>query len=242
MFAPRRLLPLAVVIAFSFVFIASAGAQAPQAGGGAQEADRHAGGAHPRQEGLQGRAALLGAQADAGLVGQHDVDPKGRLITSDQYGKLYRITPPAIGGKRRGHQGRATARRAGRGAGPALGVRQPLCRRQRGAEIQAARPVARYAPPRTTTCSTRRSCCGRSTAAASTALTRSSSARTANRSTSLCGNHTKPIKVDLAPRCRRSGARISWCRACGTPPATPSASWRQPAASTRPTPTARSGR
>jgi putative heme-binding domain-containing protein len=27
------------------------------------------------------------------------VDPKGRLITSDQYGKLYRITPPAIGGK-----------------------------------------------------------------------------------------------------------------------------------------------
>lgn len=26
------------------------------------------------------------------------VDPKGRLITSDQYGKLYRITPPAIGG------------------------------------------------------------------------------------------------------------------------------------------------
>ena len=26
-------------------------------------------------------------------------DPKGRLITSDQYGKLYRITPPAISGK-----------------------------------------------------------------------------------------------------------------------------------------------
>ncbi len=26
------------------------------------------------------------------------VDPKGRLITSDQYGRLYRITPPAIGG------------------------------------------------------------------------------------------------------------------------------------------------
>lgn len=25
------------------------------------------------------------------------VDPKGRLITSDQYGKLYRITPPAVG-------------------------------------------------------------------------------------------------------------------------------------------------
>ncbi len=27
------------------------------------------------------------------------VDPKGRLIVSDQYGPLYRITPPAIGGK-----------------------------------------------------------------------------------------------------------------------------------------------
>src|SRR5690242_16270859 len=26
-------------------------------------------------------------------------DPKGRLIVSDQYGGLYRITPPAIGGK-----------------------------------------------------------------------------------------------------------------------------------------------
>src|SRR5438876_1187950 len=25
-------------------------------------------------------------------------DPKGRLITSDQYGKLYRITPPKLGG------------------------------------------------------------------------------------------------------------------------------------------------
>ncbi len=27
------------------------------------------------------------------------VDPKGRLVTSDQYGGLYRITPPALGGK-----------------------------------------------------------------------------------------------------------------------------------------------
>ena len=26
------------------------------------------------------------------------VDPKGRLIVSDQYGKLYRVTPPALGG------------------------------------------------------------------------------------------------------------------------------------------------
>src|SRR5205085_4427189 len=25
-------------------------------------------------------------------------DPKGRLIVSDQYGKLYRVTPPALGG------------------------------------------------------------------------------------------------------------------------------------------------
>src|SRR5262249_14469857 len=27
------------------------------------------------------------------------VDPKGRLYVSDQYGPLYRVTPPAIGGK-----------------------------------------------------------------------------------------------------------------------------------------------
>src|SRR5205085_11740843 len=27
------------------------------------------------------------------------VDPKGRLITSDQNGGLYRVTPPALGGK-----------------------------------------------------------------------------------------------------------------------------------------------
>src|SRR6266481_6223838 len=27
------------------------------------------------------------------------VDPKGRLIVSDQYGPLYRITPPAVGSK-----------------------------------------------------------------------------------------------------------------------------------------------
>src|SRR5262245_30210752 len=26
-------------------------------------------------------------------------DPKGRIVTSDQNGKLYRVTPPAIGGK-----------------------------------------------------------------------------------------------------------------------------------------------
>src|SRR2546423_268990 len=26
------------------------------------------------------------------------VDPKGRLITSDQYGALYRVTPPPLGG------------------------------------------------------------------------------------------------------------------------------------------------
>src|SRR6186713_2842820 len=30
------------------------------------------------------------------------VDPKGRLIVSDQYGPLYRITPPAVGGDPKG--------------------------------------------------------------------------------------------------------------------------------------------
>ena len=49
-------------------------------------------------------------------------DPKGRLIASDQYGKLFRITPPPVGSNGRG-QGRAARRRHRRGAGDDVGVR-----------------------------------------------------------------------------------------------------------------------
>ena len=42
------------------------------------------------------------------------VDPKGRLIVSDQYGKLYRVTPPPIGRRRprRSRSSRSTSRSA----------------------------------------------------------------------------------------------------------------------------------
>ena len=50
------------------------------------------------------------------------VDPKGRLIASDQYGKLYRVTPPGIGGLAE-IKVEPIPRRDRRGAGPALGVR-----------------------------------------------------------------------------------------------------------------------
>ena len=74
------------------------------------------------------------------------VDPKGRLITSDQYGKLYRVTPPPprrCG--RRGDQGRADRRRPRRGPGAPLGVRQPVRRRQQGVEVrQRALPRHRH--------------------------------------------------------------------------------------------------
>ena len=58
------------------------------------DARRDAGRDAQGDEGLQGRTALLRAQGQARLLGQLCVDPKGRLIVSDQYGPLYRITPP----------------------------------------------------------------------------------------------------------------------------------------------------
>lgn len=42
---------------------------------------------------------LYSVPEDQGSWVSLTTDPKGRLITSDQYGKLYRITPPAVSGK-----------------------------------------------------------------------------------------------------------------------------------------------
>ena len=99
------------------------------------------------------------------------VDPKGRLIVSDQYGKLYRVTLPPIGRQGRGDRRRADRRADRRGPGPALGLRQPVRGRQPRPAIRQ-RAVPRHATPTATTGSTRSSCCARSTAAASTARTR----------------------------------------------------------------------
>ena len=49
-------------------------------------------------------------------------DPKGRLIVSDQYGKLYRVTVPAIDDEDGEVVGRADRRRDRRGAGAPLGL------------------------------------------------------------------------------------------------------------------------
>ena len=58
------------------------------------------------------------------------VDPKGRLIVSDQGGGLYRITPPALGGKPADTESRKDPRQHRSGPGAALGVRQSLRRGQ----------------------------------------------------------------------------------------------------------------
>ena len=45
------------------------------------------------------------------------VDPKGRLIVSDQYGALYRVTPPPIGAKADDRRSRRSSRRSARRRG-----------------------------------------------------------------------------------------------------------------------------
>ena len=57
-------------------------------------------------------------------------DDKGRILVSDQFGGLYRITPPPAGeaiqplGRRTGTGGHSRRQRHG------LGIRRPVCRRQ----------------------------------------------------------------------------------------------------------------
>ncbi len=69
-------------------------------------------------------------QATQGSWVNMTVDPKGRLIVSDQYGKLYRVT--LASGRSRGGGDRRRADRCAdrRGPGLALGFRQPVCGRQ----------------------------------------------------------------------------------------------------------------
>ena len=107
-----------------------------------------------------------------------------------------------------------------RGPGPALGVRQPLRRRQPRRQVRE-RPLPRHATPTATTGSTRSSCSARSTAAASTARTPSPRPR---RQVALRRRRQRD-QADRARRlaaCRRSGARTTSCPACPTA----TASWR----------------
>ena len=63
------------------------------------------------------------------------VDPKGRLIVSDQYGALYRVTPPPVGGKPARRRSRRSRRRSARPRG-CSGRSTPVRRRQRAREGQ----------------------------------------------------------------------------------------------------------
>ena len=54
-------------------------------------------------------------------------DDKGRMIVSDQYGGLFRVTVPTPGGKPEDTKVEAGARRLGRSAGTLLSVRRIVC-------------------------------------------------------------------------------------------------------------------
>ena len=96
------------------------------------------------------------------------VDPKGRLIVSDQYGKLYRVNLPPIGSNRR-NQDRTDPGRYRDGPGAVVGFRQPVRRHQR--QSMTAACIA-SATPTATTSTTRSSCSASCREAASTARTR----------------------------------------------------------------------
>ncbi len=99
------------------------------------------------------------------------VDPKGRLIVSDQYGKLYRVTLPPIARQGRGPARRADRRR--RSARPTgCSGRSTASTWSSTAAVGMTAGSTASATPTATTGSTRSSCSARSTAAASTGRTR----------------------------------------------------------------------
>ena len=106
--------------------------KAPAVGRGGQTASRQSHAAHPRRsppaarikapKGFQVDLVYSVPQATQGSWVNMTVDPKGRLIVSDQYGKLYRVTLPPIGSRARRDRRRAHRRADRRGAWLALGV------------------------------------------------------------------------------------------------------------------------
>ena len=153
-------------------------------------------------QGLPGRLALLGAQGRAGLLGLHGARPQG---PPDRLGPIRQALPGDFAAARREGrcpQGRAHPRRDRRGAGPALGLRQPLCRGQLGGQVPH-RPLPgeghrrrRHAGQRPRPCA----CCP--AAPASTARTRSCSRPTASRSTSSWATRrpSAEVKESAVPR------------------------------------------
>ena len=124
------------------------------------------------------------------------VDPKGRLITSDQYGRALPHHAPA--------RSAATPKTPKSRCSPSSSAKRTACSglstaftsSSTRAESTSRAGCGASRPPRTMTCSTRRNCCGKSTAAANTGLTRSCSGPDEKSLYVLHGNHTRPIKAD----------------------------------------------
>ena len=119
-----------------------------------------------------GRLALLGAQGDAGLVGEHDGRPQG---PSDRLGPVRQAVPRDAAADRRRRpsdlQGRADRRR--RSARPTgCSGRSIACTSSSTAAADTTAGSTASATPTATTGSTRSSCSASSTAAASTGRTR----------------------------------------------------------------------
>ena len=143
------------------------------------------------------------------------VDPKGRLIVSDQYGALYRVTPPPIGGKAEDTKIEKIPAKIGMAQGLLWAFDCPLRRGQRRRDRAAC--TASRRPKKDDTLDTVELLRARSrAAAASTARTRSSPHPDGKRLTVVCGNQTKMIEVRHDARAAASGAKTTCCRGCRT--------------------------
>ena len=144
------------------------------------------------------------------------VDPKGRLIVSDQYGSLYRVTPPAVGDEGR-REDREDPGEDRLGAGTALGIRLALCRR----ECTREREGDLGSLPRHLLEERRHARHGRTLAPLRGRRRRARPARghrcTRMASASRSSAATRRRSPSTTPRaCRRSGARTTFCRASPT--------------------------
>ena len=140
------------------------------------------------------------------------VVPKGRLIVSDQYGALYRVTPPPSARQATRRSRRSPPDRRGAGA---LWAFDSLYVVVNGGQ-QSERPLPRH---RIEGDDARqgRDCSARfEAAAASTARTRSSCSPGRQIALVVCGNADEAHRVRPARSCRRSGAKTTCCRACRT--------------------------
>ena len=172
--------------------------------------------AHQGRQGLQGRTALLRAEGRRRARGSTCASTRRAGSSSPT------STASSTASRRRrsaarpsDDQGRADRRRDRRGAGPALGVRQPLRRGQHGRQVRE-RPLPRHATPTATTARQGRAAPASSTAAASTARTPSCSRPDGKSLYVVCGNETKLTELDGVARAAASGARTTCCRGCPT--------------------------